>query len=70
MEERSCPDQILSGASDTECCMLLALACYLESGLSNNHHGRYLCGDQDDDMEPDRANSWYCNALRKCWAEP
>jgi hypothetical protein len=49
---------------------VLALACYLESLLSNTHHGRYLFGDRDDDTEPDHANSQYCNTLRKCWAEP
>jgi hypothetical protein len=51
-------------------CILLALACYLESHLISNHHGRYLFGDRDDDMDPDHANSRYCNALRKCWAKP
>jgi hypothetical protein len=70
MEERSCPDQILLPAADTDFCILLALACYLEIRLTNNHHGRYLFGDRDDDMEPYRANSRYCNALRKCWSEP
>jgi hypothetical protein len=65
MEERSFPDQILLGAAVTYFCILLDLACYIESRLSNNHHGRYLFGDRDDDMEPDPANSRYCNALRK-----
>jgi hypothetical protein len=69
MEEHSCPDQILIGAADTDFCIMIALSCCLESRLSNNHHGRYLFGDRDE-MEPDRSNSWYCNALRKCWAEP
>jgi hypothetical protein len=68
MEERSCPDQILLGAADADFCILLALACCLESLLNNNHHGRYLFGDTEDDMDPDRANSQYCNALCKCWA--
>jgi hypothetical protein len=70
MEEQSCPDQILLGAADTYFCILLALACYLESRISNNHHGRHLFGDRDDDMEPDPANSRYCNTLHDCWAEP
>jgi hypothetical protein len=70
MEERSCPDQILSGAADADFFILLALACYLESRLSSNHHGMYLFGDHGDGMEPERINLWYCNALRKCWAEP
>jgi hypothetical protein len=70
MEKHSCPDQMLIGASGTYFCILLDLACYLESRLSNKHHGRYLFGDRDDNMEPDSANSRYCNALLKCWTEP
>jgi hypothetical protein len=60
----------LLGAADTYFCILLALVCYPESRLTNNHHGRYLFVDRDDDMEPYRVNSRYCNALRKCWDEP
>jgi hypothetical protein len=57
MEERSYLDQILNGAADKDFCIMLALACYLESRLSNNRHGRYLFGDRDDSMEPDCTNS-------------
>jgi hypothetical protein len=56
MEERTCPDQLLIGAADTNFCILLALACYLESRLTTNRNGRYLFGDRDNEFEPDRAN--------------
>jgi hypothetical protein len=70
MQERSCPDQIFMCAADTGFCILIYLACYLKIRISSNRHGRNLVGYHDDDMEPYRANSWYCNALRKYWAEP
>jgi hypothetical protein len=70
MEERACPDQLLIGAADTDFCILLALACYLESRLTTNRNGRYLFGDRDDEFEPDRANERYCRTLRQCWSDP
>jgi hypothetical protein len=57
MEEHFCPDQLLIGAPDTDFCIILALACYIKIHLISNHHGRYLFGDHDDDMEPDHTNS-------------
>jgi hypothetical protein len=70
MEERACPDQLLIGAAGTDFCILLALACYLESRLKTNRNGRYLFGDRDDEFEPDRANERYCRTLRQCWSDP
>jgi hypothetical protein len=40
MEERSCLDHVLSGAADTDFCILLVLSCYIEMCISSNHHGR------------------------------
>jgi hypothetical protein len=63
MEERSCPDQTLNGAADTDFCILLDLACYLESHIINNRHGRYLFGDRDDNIEsttPTRGTATPC----------
>jgi hypothetical protein len=63
MEERSCPDQTLSGAADTDFCILLALACYLESHISKNRHGRCLFGECDENMEstkPTRGTATPC----------
>lgn len=70
MEERECPDQILIGAADTDFCVLLALACYLESRLTSHQQSKYLFGDSDNDYEPDRVNERYCRVLRQCWATP
>jgi hypothetical protein len=70
MEERSCPDQILIGAADTDFCVLLALGCYLESRLTAHQQGRFLFGDRDTDTEPDRMNDRYCSILRNCWKDP
>jgi hypothetical protein len=70
MEERTCPDQLLIGAADTDLCILLAIACYLERRLTTNRNGRYLFDDRDDDFEPDRANERYCCTIRQCWSDP
>jgi hypothetical protein len=70
MEERACPDQLLIGAADTDFCILLALACYLESRMTTNRNGHYLFGDRDEKFEPDRANERYCRTLRQCWSDP
>lgn len=70
MEERECPDQILIGAADTDFCIVLALACYMESRLTSHQQGRFLFGDRNDDDEPDRLNERYCRVLRQCWAKP
>jgi hypothetical protein len=70
MEERACPDQLLIGAAGTNCCILLALACNLESRLTTNRNGCYSFGDRDDEFEPDRANKRYCRTLRQCWSDP
>ena len=70
MEERDCPDQILLGAQDTDFCVLLGLACYLESrftlGLGDP---RFLFGERADDDEPDRINGTYCRLLRNVWGD-
>jgi hypothetical protein len=60
MEERECPDQILIGAADTDFCVLLGLACCMESRMTSHQQGRFLLGDHDDDIEPDRVNERYC----------
>jgi hypothetical protein len=70
MEERACLDQLQSGAADTDLCILLALACYLESRMTTNRNGRYLFGERDDEFEPDRASERYCRTLRQCWCDP
>jgi len=41
-EERDCPDQLLLGAMDTDFCVLLALACFLESRLTTGKQGLLL----------------------------
>jgi hypothetical protein len=70
MEEHACPDQLVIGAANTDFCILLALACYLESRLTTNRNDRYLFGDRDDEFEPDHANKRYCRTLRQCWSDP
>jgi hypothetical protein len=70
MEERECPDQILIGADDTDFCVLLGLVCCMESRMTSHQQGRFLFGDHDDDIEPDRLNERYCRVLRECWAVP
>ena len=66
MEERECPDQILIGADG----VLLGLVCCMESRMTSHQQGRFLFGDHDDDIEPDRVNERYCRVLRECWAVP
>ena len=68
MEERDCPDQILLGAQDTDFCVLLALACYLESKLTSGlGNACFLFGNCDDDKEPNRINSTYRCILKMVW---
>ena len=69
MEERECPDQILLGANDVDFCVLLALACYLESKLSAAGDCKCLFGELDDDEEPDRLNRKYQSVLRCIWKQ-
>ena len=71
VEERDCPDQLLLGANDTDFCVLLGLACYIESRLSvTSENPRFLFGERDDEDEPDRMNQLYCGALRRAWRDP
>jgi hypothetical protein len=64
-EDRACPYQRLTGTTDTDVCILLALACSLESRLTTNRYVRYMFGDRDGEFEPDRANERYCRTLRQ-----
>ena len=64
LEERDCPDQILLGANDPKFCVLLALACYLETRFTHqvepgSEEARYLFGEGGDEDEPLRANDRY-----------
>jgi hypothetical protein len=58
MEERDCPDQILLGSANPGFCVLVALSCWLESGMTDNHgDSLYLFGHSaDPDNEPQRIN--------------
>lgn len=68
LEERTCPDQIIIGAMDTDFCVLLALSCYLESKFTINiGHPRFLFGERPDEEEPDRMNGRYQMLLRSLW---
>ena len=56
MEERDCPDQIMLGANDTDFCVLLALAIYLESRFTLGYGDpRFLFGKREQDNEPRKA---------------
>jgi Transcriptional activator of glycolytic enzymes len=75
LEERDCPEQILIGANDTDFCVLLALACYLETRFSSeceagSDDARFLFGEYEDEDEPIRTNERYRNTLKKVWLEP
>ena len=71
MEERDCPDQILLGAMDPDFCVILALACHLETKFTMAIHSpRFLFGERDDEDEPNRINGAYRRALKKCWNDP
>ena len=70
LDERDCPDQLLIGAMDDDFCVLVALACYLESRLSSNVANRYLFCDAEDDIAPDRLNARYYRVLKSCWRNP
>ena len=71
LEERECPDQILIGAMDPDFCVLLGLACYLETRFSTHQPApagrRFLFGEQDDDDEAVRINERYQRVLRNIW---
>ena len=69
-DERTCPAQIILGADDTDFCTLLALACYLESRLTDGTQGKYLFGERDDEDEPARVNDWYQRTLKNAWNNP
>ena len=68
-DERDCPEQILLGADDTDLCVLLGLACYLESRLSPGEQCHFLFGSTNDNMETDRVNMWYSRTLREVWKQ-
>jgi hypothetical protein len=70
LDERDCPDQLLIGAMDDDFCVLIALACYLESRLSSTVGNRFLFCDGEDDLAPDRLNARYYRVLRACWRNP
>jgi hypothetical protein len=55
---------------DDDFCVLVALACYLESRLSSNVANRYLFCDGEDDAAPDRLNARYYRVLRSVWKNP
>jgi len=81
-DERSCPDQLLLGANDTDFCVLLALACYLESTLTEGKNEVFLfCDDNEVDrplpngetqrvqVGPDRLNDRYRRTLHTIWTK-
>lgn len=82
LEERDCPDQILLGAADPDFCIILALACWLETRFTENHGNpqflfghhaveQAVPGEQQPDRtaEPDRINGWYQRILQKAWKD-
>ena len=68
MEEHDCPDQLMLGCNDCDFCVLLSLACYLESKIADNIGDcRFLFGENDNDNEPKRINRQYGAMLKKVW---
>jgi len=71
LEERGCPDQIMLGCADPDFCILLALACWIETRLTENHgDAKFLFGHHNDEHEPDRINGWYGRTLKNAWKDP
>lgn len=67
LEERDCPDQLFLGSMNTDFCLLLALAVYLESWLGNSLSERiFLFGDDTDEKKtPKRIKETYSRALKR-----
>jgi hypothetical protein len=71
LEERECPDQIMLACADPDFCIQLALACWIETQLKENHgDAKYLFGHHNDEDEPDRMNVWYGRTLKNAWKDP
>lgn len=69
LDERHCPDQFILGSMDDDFCVLISLATYMETKLSDtstNH--RYLFCDGEDDMAPKRLNQRYYRVLKSVWS--
>jgi len=66
LDERRCPDQLLLGAEDSDCCVLIALGCYLESAVTRTGN-KFLFGEHHDDREPKRLAARYYRILGACW---
>lgn len=79
-DERQCPDQLLLGADDTDFCVLLALACFMESSLTDGSSQDFLfCNSikrdyivdsleiKDVEVGPDRLNDQYRDNLSAIW---
>lgn len=70
MEERQCPDQILIGSEDPDFCIIVALACFLESNITEGLQDKYLFAEEADDRSPDRLNAKYYRVLKSIWKKP
>jgi hypothetical protein len=80
MSEEQCPDQILLGASNTDYCVIVGLACYLESTLTAGNNKEFLFADSQmtsvtdedgnqvlEERGPDNLNDKYRRHLTKIW---
>jgi hypothetical protein len=70
MEERQCPDQILIGSEDSAFCIIVSLACFLESTITSGAQDKYLFAEESDSRAPDRLNSRYYRILNTVWKKP
>jgi hypothetical protein len=67
LEERDAPDQILLGSMDTDFCVLMALAIYLEHWIEHGDglQSRFLFSDDIDDGAPKRVKDNIQETLRR-----
>jgi hypothetical protein len=70
MDERSCPDQILIGSFDSDFCVLIGLAIWLECSLRRRQMTKFLYEETDDIGAPDRLNSRYRRMLTVLFSKP
>ena len=70
--EAECPDQILLGAMDSDFCVLLGLAIWLEFFLAgaNENTRRFQFTSGMDDKAPSRLKNNLSNALKQVWKDP
>lgn len=67
-DERDCPDQIFLGSYDSDYCILLALAVYLEAWFSSGSTSTetvLLFGDGDNELIVERIKANFSAALRR-----